>query len=179
MAHIFRDTKPEPNNAWKQGLEKFVVRHETKWSAVKNATPLSLRGSLQTMPTWELHVARNEWEAVQLAVRCERNFLWMRVKVEPEVERLFDVQIRYVGYIHLPANSRATPAEELVRKAPADFPDPLLDLPFVPLKANETQPVFVKLRPKRTTKAGVYNVPLIVQTPVGEQKANLRVRVYP
>ncbi|MCS7265876.1 MAG: DUF4091 domain-containing protein [Armatimonadetes bacterium] len=129
--------------------------------------------------TWELHVARNEWEAVQLAVRCERNFLWMRVKVEPEVERLFDVQIRYVGYIHLPANSRATPAEELVRKAPADFPDPLLDLPFVPLKANETQPVFVKLRPKRTTKAGVYNVPLIVQTPVGEQKANLRVRVYP
>ncbi len=30
---------------------QFVVRHETKWSAVKDATSLSLRGSLRTVPT--------------------------------------------------------------------------------------------------------------------------------
>ncbi len=128
---------------------------------------------------WEIHVARNEWEAVQLAVRSKRDLLWMRLRVAPEVERLFDVQIRYVGYIHLPANSRATPVEELVRKAPDDFPDPLLDLPFVPLRANETQPVFIKLKPKKATKAGVYDISLTVQTPLGERTATLRVRVYP
>ena len=127
---------------------------------------------------WEIHVARNEWEAVQLAVRSHLNLLWMRVKVASEFERLFDVQIRYVGYIRLPANSRATPYEELVRKAPADFPDPLLDLPFAPLKANETQPVFVKLRPKPKTKPGKYTVLLTVQTPLGAQAVNLQVRVY-
>lgn len=128
--------------------------------------------------TWELHAARNEWEAVQLAVRSDRALLWMRVKVPAEAKQLFDLRIRFVGYIPLPANSRATPPEELVRKAPADFPDPLLDLPFAPLGANETQPIFVKVRPKQTTKHGVSTIPLIVQTPLGEQTATLRVRVY-
>ncbi len=128
---------------------------------------------------WELHVAINEPEAVQLVLRSTQGLAWVQVSVAPEVARWFEVQGRYVGYVPLRANSRATPPEELVRKAPTDFPDPLLALPFVPLRANETQPVFITVRPHRTTKSGTYTVPLVVRTPLGSLTVSLRVRVYP
>ncbi len=128
---------------------------------------------------WELHTAINEPESVQLALRSGQDLAWVKVEVAPEALRRFDVQVRFVGYVPLPANSRATPPEELVRKAPADFPDPLLDLPFVPLRANETQPVFLTVRPLKTVKPGTYFVPIIIKTPLGSVTVSLRVRVYP
>jgi len=128
--------------------------------------------------SWTLHAARGEPEAVQLVVRSKSDWAWMRVSVPEEVLKNFSVRIRFVGYVPLKANSRATPAEELVRKAPDDFPDPLLDSPFVPLRAKETQPVFITIQPHRKTKPGDYAVPIHVEFPFGSIRLELRVRVY-
>ncbi len=133
----------------------------------------------QPVDSWQIHAARNETEGVQLALRAKSDLAWVRFLSGHNPQR-FDVKVRFVGYVPLPANSRATPQiEELVRKAPGDFPDPLLDLPFAPLRSNETQPVFITVRPKQTTKPGDYKLPLIVETPVGELSVTLRVQVYP
>jgi hypothetical protein len=126
---------------------------------------------------WTLRAARGETEAVQLVLRSKEDWAWVKVKVPEEVLRDFAVRIRFVGYVPLRANSRATPAEELVRKAPDDFPDPILDLPFVPLKANETQPVFITVQPHRKTKPGDYTLPVLVEMPLGTIRLELRVRV--
>ncbi|MCS7253359.1 MAG: hypothetical protein RMK18_08120 [Armatimonadota bacterium] len=41
--------EPKKPNERKNPMGQFVVRHETKWSAVENAITLSLYGSLRTM----------------------------------------------------------------------------------------------------------------------------------
>jgi len=127
--------------------------------------------------SWTLHAARGEPEAVQLVVQSKSSWAWMRVSVPEEVLRDFSVRTRFVGYVPLKANSRATPIEELVRKAPDDFPDPLLDLPFVPLRANETQPVFITVQPHRKTKPGIYTLPVRIEVPLGTIRLDLRVKV--
>lgn len=132
----------------------------------------------QETETWALHAARGETEAVQFVLKSERDWAWARVRWPEEADPLFEVRSRFVGYVPLRAHSRATPPEELVRQAPGDFPDPLLDRPFVPLRANEAQPIFITVRPRPGVRPGTYRLPLRVEWPVGELTRWLEVRVY-
>lgn len=66
------------------------------------------------------------------------------------------VDTQFVGYVHVPANSKATPVEDLVREAPADFPDELLSVPAVNVAAGECQPVFVRVDVPADAAPGTY-----------------------
>src|SRR2546422_3253645 len=57
----------------------------------------------------------------------------------------------------LSRTSDHTPDSELVRRAPDDFPDPLLDDESVTLCAGSSQPALVRLAIPRATEPGVYS----------------------
>ncbi|MEM2929371.1 MAG: DUF4091 domain-containing protein [Thermoproteota archaeon] len=97
-----------------------------------------------------LHVeaVRNEYAAAQFAITVESGNPEIRIKSEPlEGPYGFKISfsINFVGYVPVSRNTPNTPAEELVHPAPFDFPDPLLSVDSVCLKAGETQPVWATI----------------------------------
>ena len=66
------------------------------------------------------------------------------------------VQVNWVGYVRLTRNSDSTPDAELLRRAPDDFPDPLLDDTSVTVCAGASQPLLVRVAVPRAAAPGVY-----------------------
>jgi hypothetical protein len=98
---------------------------------------------------------RNGHATVQLAVRADVAIADLNVtaKVAGPVE----IQVRHVGYVPVRANTPKSPVDELIRKAPARFPDPLYEeLPF-PISANETNAVWITLHAGASATPGEYS----------------------
>jgi len=86
-------------------------------------------------------LARNGHTTVQFAIRSitPRAALEATVKLGGGLQ----TQVRHAGYVPVRANPPDTPADEVVRSAPAKFPDPLFeDFPFR-LDANQTTPLWI------------------------------------
>jgi Domain of unknown function (DUF4091) len=84
---------------------------------------------------------RNGHATLQLAVRSDAPVL--DLKITTVVAGPVDAEVRRVGYVPVHKNTPDSPDDELVRKAPARFPDPLLeDMPFS-IPANETNAVWI------------------------------------
>jgi len=66
------------------------------------------------------------------------------------------VQVNWVGYVRLTRNSDSTPDAELLRRAPDDFPDPLLDDTSVTVCAGASHPLLVRAAVPRAAAPGVY-----------------------
>ncbi|OLC05344.1 MAG: hypothetical protein AUH45_00740 [Gemmatimonadetes bacterium 13_1_40CM_69_22] len=111
-----------------------------------------------------LAVARGETESAQIVLRAKETCL-DSVRVEPSLmvgtrgRRLAAGAVRanWIGYVWLSRNSDHTPDSELVRRAPDDFPDPLLDDESVTLCAGSSQPALVRVAIPRETEPGVYH----------------------
>ncbi len=111
-----------------------------------------------------LGAARGETESAQIVLRARAGCL-DSVRIEPS--RLVGrrgrrlgvnaVRTDWVGYVRLTRNSDSTPAHELARHAPDDFPDPLLDETSLTVCADATQPALVRVTIPRGTAPGVYN----------------------
>lgn len=84
----------------------------------------------------------------------------------------------FVEYHRVTKNSTETPAEELLRKAPADFPDAFLQTAQCDLKPGECQPVWVCVDVPRTARAGAYSGTVSVETDTGTLKIPLNLEVY-
>ena len=110
-----------------------------------------------------LTAARGETESAQIVVRV-RGGCVDSVRAEPSPLRDRDgrelganaARADWVGYVHLTRNSDRTPDAELVRRAPGDFPDPLLEDPIVKLCPDSSQPVLVRVAVPRTAATGHY-----------------------
>jgi hypothetical protein len=84
---------------------------------------------------------RNGHATLQLAVRSDAPVL--DLKITTIFAGPVDTEVRHVGYVPVHKNTPDSPLDELVRKAPARFPDPLLeDMPFS-IPANETNAVWI------------------------------------
>ena len=121
----------------------------------------------------EALAARNEYESLQFVLRSAEPL----TNVYACVTGLRGAEAHFVGFVPLRANTPATPDAELVRKAPAAFPDPLLP-PFLKrLEANTSLPVWVTLRVPKTRRPGTYRGRLRVEADQGalEQPFTLRV----
>src|SRR3989442_6622787 len=70
----------------------------------------------------------------------------------------------FVEYQPVKQNSSKTPAEELLRKAPAEFPDALSEARQIELKPDRNQPIWVQLRVPERAAAGDYDGRITVQT---------------
>jgi len=124
-------------------------------------------------PTCTVVASRNEHESAQFVLRSTERL----TNLQARVTGLRTASIHFVGYVPVRANTPGTPAAELVRKAPAEFPDPLLPPPLEALEAGVSQPIWVTIRVPKRKRPGDYRARLVVECDQGriEQPFVLRV----
>lgn len=99
-------------------------------------------------------LARNAHTSLQFALRSSTPLAALEVTVK--LAGRLQTQVRHVGYVPVRANPPGTPADEVVRTAPAKFPDPLFeDFPFR-LDSGQTSSVWITVYAPAGTKPGIY-----------------------
>ncbi len=129
-----------------------------------------------------VEAVRNEYAAAQFAITVEKGNPKIHLKTEllegPYGFKI-DFSTNFIGYVPVYRNTPNTPAEELVRSAPCDFPDPLLDVVSVRLKAGETQPVWVTIFIPPEAPPGNYTGKIHVISEKMNASMQITLRVYP
>lgn len=130
----------------------------------------------------QLEACRNSYEA---AVVCVSSFDYagpLRATVSPLANvdggpPLTDITARFVGYVPSPKNTPGWP--DVLRVAPATFPDPLLLDTEVALQPRQTQPVWVTVRVPADAVPGDYAGSISFTTADAPQTVlPIRLRVY-
>ncbi len=133
-------------------------------------------------------VARGETATLQVVVRADKPMAGLRATVPSmSLEGKQDLKLtlspvpRFVGYVPVDRPIQKPPKDQL-RKPPADFPDPLLEVESVDVAANQAQPIWITVPVPADAQAGSYRADLDVTAIIDGQKAMaklpLRVRVY-
>lgn len=84
----------------------------------------------------------------------------------------------FVEYHRVEKNSTATPRHELVREAPADFPDAFLEATEILIPADTNQPIWVQFRVPANTPPGVYAGTIQGLVDEDELKVPVQLTVY-
>lgn len=112
-------------------------------------------------------VACGEHATFQIVVRSEQPVTALRASVAPlaletpmGVYRQAD-KPRFVGYVPVDRPMQ-TPSKDQLRKPPADYPDPLLEVDSIDLPAGQAQPIWI-------------TVPVPVHSAVGTYRGSLNV----
>lgn len=103
-------------------------------------------------------VARNGHINIQLAARSAKGITKLNVKIEAprRGDATLKTMTRWVEYVPVGSNPPGTPYDEVIRQAPALYPDPLReDFPLT-LRANRTQPVWVTVYAPADAEPGKY-----------------------
>ncbi|HVX67058.1 MAG TPA: DUF4091 domain-containing protein, partial [Bryobacteraceae bacterium] len=100
-------------------------------------------------------IPRNGHATVQFAVRSTAPVDALSVRATSGGG--LKVEVRHVGYVPVGSNPPGTPYDEVLRPAPALFPDPLFEnFPYA-LAAGRTEAVWITLYAPADTKPGVYS----------------------
>ncbi len=136
--------------------------------------------------SWELRLMAGHAKGCQLVLRPEQDLHRVRVSFEAARHEDGAAEIaprwfayHFVEYVNLERNSRATPAEELVWPAPADYPDELGDEPLRDLAANQTQPIYLRFTAPPGTRPGAYQGRGFVESDEGRREFRFTLRVEP
>jgi hypothetical protein len=132
-------------------------------------------------------VARGEHATLQIVVRGSQAIADLHAGVTPLVLEGAENQAlqvgppRFVGCVPVDRPIQTPPKDQL-RKPPADFPDPLLEVEFVNLAANQAQPIWIAVPIPASAKPGVYRGQLGLSGEMSGRKVSakfpLAVRVY-
>lgn len=107
----------------------------------------------------EFDAARNSHVSIQLALRAREAVGDLSVDALPLTGPgmpIESVSVRSVEYVVVTSNTPNTPEEELVRKAPALFPDALLDEFPLTVKKNQTRAVWITVTVAANQEPGLY-----------------------
>ncbi|MFQ6097652.1 MAG: glycoside hydrolase domain-containing protein [Armatimonadota bacterium] len=142
----------------------------------------------------QMAAARNEYEAAQVVfkaiepiseLRCE----WGVVKrvatkagKKPRRKR-YEIprdclRWNFVGYVPVTKNTQNTPPEELVRQAPADFPDPLLEDRSIGVAAGECQPIWLTVKVPKKAPPGRYEGTFAIISESGVDQIPVTLEVF-
>ncbi|MBS7611800.1 DUF4091 domain-containing protein [Candidatus Bathyarchaeota archaeon] len=129
-----------------------------------------------------INAARNEYEAVQIVVRPFEDIDTFRVcatglRHESNDYMIAKIYLRFVGYVPVKRNTPDSPPEELVRKAPDLFPDPLLEEETVKLRKDENQPIWLTVYIPKDAPAGNYYGELLLEG-FGEEAVKIYLKVH-
>ncbi len=106
-----------------------------------------------------LEAARGETVSAQAVARSDEVHMVLRgsctVLKREGGARIPPPQVRCAAYVPVRENTPGTPPEHLVRKAPADFPDPLLEGHAYVLRGT-AQPIWLTIRVPAEAPAGKY-----------------------
>jgi len=122
---------------------------------------------------FEALAARNEYESAQFVLRAAVPLTNVRARVEG----LAEAEASLVGFVPLRANTRKTPDEEVVRKAPGLFPDPLLPPALDKLDADTSLPIWVSFHVPKGQRPGVRKARLVVEADQGRLEQPFTARV--
>ena len=105
------------------------------------------------------HAARNANMSIQLALRARRAVGDIHAEVLPlsgPGVPIDTATVRWTEYVVVTSNTRNTPPEELVREAPALFPDALLDEFPVTVPKDETRTLWITIHVPANQEPGEY-----------------------
>ena len=128
--------------------------------------------------------ARNEYESAQLAVTAAEDLREMTLEVsglEGEGGARLPAECfgwHFVGFIPLTKNTPDTVAAELIRQAPFDAPDPLLEEQRVSLEAGQTLPVWITVHVPQDTPPALYRGRVTVKASRGNAELPIELRVF-
>jgi len=131
-------------------------------------------------------VARGEHASLQVVVRCKAAITGLRADVPPMFLQGGKVTLtprppRFVGYVPVDRPTQK-PSKDQLRKPPADFPDPLLEVKTLDVKAEQAQPIWITVQIPQDATPGTYQGQLAITGTVGGKvmsaKHPLAIRVY-
>jgi len=122
---------------------------------------------------YEALAARHEYESAQFVLRAAAPLTNVRARVEG----LAEAEVSFVGFVPLRANTRKTPDDEVVRKAPGLFPDPLMPPTLEKLDADASLPIFVTFHVPKGQRPGVRKARLVVEADQGRLEQHFTVRI--
>ncbi len=128
-----------------------------------------------------LDVAKNEYEPAQIVVRANGAYSINGVDFTDltsgsNVIAASNLRYNYVNYFTAKQNTQTL--TDVVRAAPADFPEMLSNERTISIKADNTQPIWVKAYIPKETEAGTYTGVATVKTSFGDFPVNITVNVY-
>ncbi len=106
-------------------------------------------------------VARNGHASVQFAIRSDETLKRLTARVA--CGGGLDCQIRHAGYVPVSSDPPGTPADEILRPAPAFFPDPLFEAFPYALPGGRTDSLWVTIYAPRSTKPETYRGEITVE----------------
>ena len=114
----------------------------------------------------EAEVARGEDATFQIVVRCDAPVTCLSASVSPFASRGGNTKLearapRFVGYVPVDRPTQ-TPSKDQLRKPPADYPDPLLEVPSIDVPPDRAQPIWVTVHVPENAKPGSYSATLII-----------------
>ncbi len=133
----------------------------------------------------EIKCAHNEYQSAQFAITAFKQLKEVKIDIENLTHEsgykfpVENITWNFVGYVPLKKNTYYTPDYELVRKAPADFPDPLIEDRSATIDSGKTQPVWLNIYVPKNIPSGKYDGNIIVKTSDGEKSIKLSLNVYP
>jgi len=169
-------------------VELYVVSPLEK--VFKDSVPVS-RGPARIL---KLEAAANEFESAQFVIRSRETLHdvsfsvgSLRNAASGAAIPATHIQARFVGFVPVARNTteaqcgkhRDVPPGELLRQAPFDCPDPLLEEKSMTIQAYQSQPVWLTVRVPKGTEPGTYSGELVVQTSKGELDLPVELLVYP
>lgn len=131
-----------------------------------------------------VEVARGEMAEWQVVIRSAEPLTDLRASMGPlhGPKEIGTPRIRWEGYVTVD-RTYGSPSKDLLRKAPADYPDPLLVSPPAGLAAGLSQPLWIDLPIPKLAPAGNYEATLRVQALSGGKEVSVEVplqaKVYP
>lgn len=105
-------------------------------------------------------VARGEHASLQVVVRADAAISDLSAALKPLTMKDGGAKLeprvpRFVGYVPVDRPTQK-PSKDQLRKPPADFPDPLLELDSIDVKAGRAQPVWLTVKVPVDARPGTY-----------------------
>ena len=132
-------------------------------------------------------VARGEHASLQVVVRADKPIRSLRAAIRSldasqGSGRLDPMPGRFVGYVPVDRPTQK-PSQDQLRKPPADYPDPLIELESIDVPAGRAQAVWVTVPIPLATTPGLYGGVIEITGVVAEEPVRLtqrlEVQVYP
>ncbi len=134
----------------------------------------------------EIFGIRNESLSAQCAVKAARDLEGVTVSVSPLVNAGRNVSLppqavswNFVGSIAIAENTPKIRKTDIIRPAPARFPDYLAEDKSISLEKGKYRGIFLTIKIPRDTAEGRYEGTVTVQTRQGSKSLPVRVTVYP
>jgi hypothetical protein len=134
----------------------------------------------------EIFGIRNEYISAQCVVKANTDLQHVTVSVSPLecVERsallpLSAIELNFVGSVPIEENTPKYTKTDLIRSAPARFPDYLAEDKEVILKKGKHQAIFLTVKIPRDAEPGNYKGIITVKTDKGNQSLPLHLTIYP